>query len=115
MENMNKNIAKKIKKGDKVLVTLGKDKGRQGEVVRVFRTRGKALVSGINTAKKHVKPQGKDKPGGIVEKELPVFISKLELVCPRCKKPTRVSFQLDSQGKKKRICKKCKGLIDGGK
>jgi len=115
MKRKVKNIVKKLKKGDKVQVSSGKDKGKQGELIKIFVSSGKALVSGVNMVKKHVKPQGKDKPGGIIEKEAPLYLSKLMVVCPVCKKPARVGFQADTQGKKKRICKKCKGLIDGGK
>jgi large subunit ribosomal protein L24 len=110
-----KNIIKKLKKGDKVFVSSGKDKNQQGEVIKIFTASNKALVSGVNMVKKHIKAQGKDKPGGIIEKESPLYISKLMVVCPVCKKATRVGFQTDTQGKKKRVCKKCKGLIDGGK
>jgi len=108
-------IVKKIKKGDKVYIRSGKDRGQQGEVRVIIRSKGKVIVAGINKVKKHIKAQGKDKPGGIVEREAPVAVSKLMVVCPSCKKPVRVGFQIDGQKKKQRVCKKCKGLIDGGK
>lgn len=107
------NQYKKIKKGDEVVVLSGKDKGRRGKVLRVFRKEGKVLVEGINKVKKHVKPQGKNKPGGIVETQMPLYISKVMVVCPSCQKPTRVGFQV-SQKEKYRVCKKCGSLIDKG-
>jgi len=107
-------VSKKIKSGDRVEVLLGKDRGQKGTVRKVYRAQGKVLVEGINKVKKHVKPQGKGKPGGIIEIERPIYVSKVALVCPSCKKPTRVGFQLDNQGRKQRICKKCHGLVGGG-
>ena len=114
-QNTENNTIKKIKKGDKVYIRSGKDRGQQGEVKRIIRSKGKVIVAGINKVKKHIKAQGKDKPGGIIEREAPMAVSKLMVVCPTCKKPVRVGFQIDSQKKKQRICKKCQGLIDGGK
>lgn len=113
--NIKRITIKKIKKGDKVYVRSGKDRGQQGEVKKIIRTNGKIIVSGINKVKKHIKAQGKNKPGGIIEREAPMAVSKLMVVCPSCKGPVRVGFQIDSQKKKQRICKKCQGLIDGGR
>jgi len=104
----------KIKKGDIVTMLTGKDKGRQGKVIRVLTKKKKVLVEGINKVKKHVKARGKDQPGGIIELEKPVWLAKVALVCPHCKKPTRVGFQLNKAGDKLRICRKCQGLIDKG-
>lgn len=106
------NQYKKIKKGDEVVVLSGKDRGRRGKVLKVFRKEGKVLVEGINKVKKHVKPQGKNKPGGIVEIQMPLHISKVMVICPSCQKPTRVGFQISKENQKYRICKKCGGLID---
>lgn len=110
-------IVKKIKKGDEVVVLQGKDKGRRGKIKQVFPSQGMVVVEGINKVKKHVKPQGKDQPGGIVEIEKPLAVSKVALFCPHCQRPVRVGFELDKQGRKQRICKKCRGLISekGGK
>lgn len=102
---------KKIKKGDKVEVISGKDRGRTGLVKRVFLKEDKLLIAGINVAKKHNKPQ-KGQSGGIVEIEIPVWAAKVMLVCPQCNKRTRVGYQLDKNNKKYRICRKCQSLLD---
>ena len=101
----------KIKAGDNVIVLIGKDKNRQGLVTKILTQKKKALVKDINVSKKHVK-SSQNKPGGIVDRQMPIYISKLALVCPHCKKPTRVGYLIDSTGKKDRICRKCGGLID---
>ena len=104
----------KIKKGDKVKIILGKDRGRTGTVKKILSKKGQLIVGGINIVKKHIKPKGKDQPGGIVEVEKPLWASKVMLVCPSCGKPVRVGYQLDKKGNKYRICRKCKSLIDKG-
>lgn len=103
----------KIKKGDTVKVLLGKDKGRTGKVQKILLKEEKLTIEGINIYKKHVKPQKEGQKGGIVEIARPMPISKIALVCPACSKTTRVGYQVDKDGKKMRICKKCQGLIDG--
>ena len=102
----------KLKKGDTILVTVGKDKGRQGKIEKVYSKKKKALIQGLNVYKKHLKAQSKDKPGGIIEFSRPLPISNLVLVCPKCKKPTRVGYVFNKQNKKNRVCKKCKQIID---
>jgi len=105
----------RIKKGDKVIVTAGKDKGARGEVLQSAPSVNKVLVEGVNLIKKHI-PAEKTKKGGKVGQriELPAFINvaNVMLVCPHCQKPTRVGYQIDDKGKKKRICKKCKQVVD---
>jgi len=100
----------KIQKGDNVKVLIGKDKGRDGEVLAVFPKKESIVVKGLNLFKKHVKPSQNSK-GGIVEKERPLHSSKLMLICPSCKKATRVSYQLDKSGSKYRVCQKCKAIL----
>lgn len=100
----------KIKKGDKVKVLRGKDKGRTGVVEKRTAQKNQILVSGINVVKKHVKAQGEKKPGGIVEISKPLDLSKVMLICPKCKKVTRVGFEISGKTKK-RICKKCKEVL----
>ncbi len=100
----------KIQKGDKVKVLIGKDKGREGEVLAAFPKKESLLVKGLNIFKKHVKPSQNQK-GGIIEKERPLHSSKLMLICPSCKKATRVSYQIDKAGSKYRICQKCKAIL----
>ncbi len=101
----------KILKGDKVKILIGKDKGREGLVVKSFPKKSQLLVEGINMFKKHVKPtQGR--AGGIIEKERAILISKVALICPECKKTTRVGYKIDKSGDKYRICKKCQAIIN---
>lgn len=99
----------KIRKGDTVKVMAGKDNGREGQVEKVLAKEGKVLVGGVNLYKRHVnvKKLGGNQEGGIIEIVKPLDVSNVELVCPLCKKPTRVGFEVTKEGKK-RLCKKCK-------
>jgi large subunit ribosomal protein L24 len=101
----------KIKKGDKVVVTTGRDKGKQGEVVRVLRAERRAVVSGVNVAKRHTKP-GRGSAGGIVDKELPIHLSNIAIADPRDGKPTRVGFKFLEDGRKVRVAKRSGETID---
>jgi large subunit ribosomal protein L24 len=105
-------MAAKIRKGDRVQVLTGKDKGRQGEVIRVMPDAGRALVQGINLMKKHQKPQGMGKPGGIQEIEASVDLSNLALLDPKSGKPTRVGFKVLEDGKKVRVAKASGEVLD---
>lgn len=100
----------KLKRGDQIIVIAGKDKGRKGKIEKTFSKEGKVLVPGINIVKKHVKSQGENKPGGIIEINKPIDVSKVALVCPRCGKITRIGYLLTKE-KKERICKKCQAVI----
>lgn len=100
----------KIQKGDKVEILIGKDKGRSGEVLRVFAKNEELIVKGLNLFKKHVKPTQGQK-GGIVEKERAIKASKTILICPSCGKKIRVAYSIDKNGDKSRICRKCKSII----
>jgi len=99
-----------IRKGDTVVALSGKDKGKKGKVIRVSNKTGKIVVEGVNVAKRHQRP-GRNFPGGIIDKTLPIIRSKVMLVCPRCSKPTRVGRKA-VQDKNVRICKKCGEIID---
>lgn len=101
----------KIKKGDKVKVLLGKDKGREGEVERVLPKEGAVLITDLNIYKKHVKGGVSGQKSGIYEVPRPLPISKVALICPKCKKQTRVGFK-DVDGQKVRVCRKCEREID---
>jgi large subunit ribosomal protein L24 len=102
-----------IKKNDKVEVLSGKEKGRQGKVIRIFKEKDMALVERVNMVKRHTKPGGKaGQQGGIVEKEAPLRLSKLMLVCPKCSKTTRIGARVLDIGEKVRYCKKCSEQID---
>ena len=104
-------MAAKIRKGDRVQVLTGKDKGRQGEVIKVMPTEGRALVQGINLVKRHQKPQGVNE-GGIVSKEAPIHLSNLA-VADKDGKPTRVAFKTLADGRKVRVAKSTGDQIDG--
>lgn len=101
-----------IKKEDTVAVMAGKYKGKNGRVLRVDKTSGKVLIEKINVIKKHMKPSKTYAQGGIIEKEAPIQISNVMLVCPKCSKPTRIGAAVLDGGKKHRTCKKCKEVID---
>jgi large subunit ribosomal protein L24 len=102
----------RIKKDDKVVVLSGKDKGRQGKVLKLFPERSAALVERINMVKKHQKARKAGDQGGIIEKEAPIRLCKLMVVCPRCSKPARTGIQVAEDGRKTRFCKKCKDSVD---
>ena len=104
--------AAKIKKGDKVVVLSGKDKGRHGEVTRVMPKDGKVLVSGINVAARHRKPTQTNPQGGIERREAPMHISKVAIEDPKTGKPTRVRFE-ERDGKKVRVAVRSGELING--
>ncbi len=100
----------KIKKGDTVIVTTGKDKGRQAKVEKVFLSAGTILVPGLNQYKKHRKPQGENTPGEIITLSRPYDVSKVALICPKCKQQTRVGYKI-LDNKKQRVCRKCDATI----
>ncbi|WP_395686061.1 50S ribosomal protein L24 [Aestuariivirga sp.] len=102
----------KIRKGDKVVVLTGKDKGRQGEVIRVIPAENRAVVRGINLVKRHQK-QSAAQEGGIISKEMPLHVSNLALRDPKDGKPTRVGFKTLADGKKVRVAKRSGEVIDG--
>ncbi|HNP89211.1 MAG: 50S ribosomal protein L24 [Microgenomates group bacterium ADurb.Bin219] len=102
----------KIKKGDKVVITRGKDKGKKTSVEKVFPGEAKVLLTGANLFKKHLKPRGEGKPGGIIDVGRPLSVSSLALICPKCNQPTRIGYLLSKNNKEKtRICRKCKNQI----
>ena len=105
-------MAAKIKKGDRVVVLSGKDKGRSGEVIKIMPKEERALVSGINQVKKHQK-QSADAEGGIITKDAPIHLSNIALEDPKDGKPTRVGFKMNDDGKKVRFAKRSGDLIDG--
>jgi len=105
-------MAAKIKKGDTVVMMTGRDKGKSGEVVSVMPKELRAVVRGINVAKKHQK-QSASQEGGIISKELPVHLSNLALRDPKDGKPTRVGFKFLEDGRKVRFAKRSGDLIDG--
>jgi len=105
-------MAAKLKKGDRVILLAGRDKGKAGEVVRVMPKETRALVRGLNLVKRHQKQTAKDE-GGIVTKEAPVHLSNLAIKDPKDGKPTRVGFKFLDDGRKVRFAKRSGDLIDG--
>ena len=95
-----------IKKDDKVIVLSGKDKGKEGKILSADPKAGKVTVEGVNVASKHQKPRKQGEEGGIIKINTPIYACKVQLVCPKCGKATRVAHKL-VDGKKVRVCKKC--------
>lgn len=104
-------MAAKIKKGDKVMVLTGKDKGKIGEVMKILSKDKRAFVQGVNVAKRHTRPS-QSNPGGIIDKELSVHLSNLAHVDPKENKPTRVGFRMLEDGRKVRFAKVSGEVID---
>ena len=104
----------KIKRGDTVKVVSGRDKGMQGEVIRVLPKEDRVVVQGVNLRKKHqrqIQAGGRTMNPGIIQFEAPIHVSNVMLVCPKCSQPTRVGVQRDEEGAR-RLCKKCGAVID---
>jgi len=99
-------MAMNVKKGDTVVVLSGKDKGKQGKVLGTVPSEDKVVVEGVNMVTCHVKPRRQGETGGIVSREAAMYASKVQVVCPKCKKGTRVAHKIEN-GKKTRVCKHC--------
>jgi len=102
----------KIKKNDIVTVIRGKDRGKSGKVLKVFTKDDRVVVEKVNFVKKHTKPSQKVQQGGIIEKEAPLHVSKVMLICNKCGKRTKVKMGRLAEGKPVRICKKCNEMLD---
>jgi large subunit ribosomal protein L24 len=96
----------KLRSGDTVRVIAGKDAGKEGKVARVFPDDNKIIVEGVATAKRHTRPTGQTMQGGIVDKDMPIDVSNVMIVCPECG-PTRIGARFDDEGRKYRVCRKC--------
>ncbi len=101
----------KIKKGDKIKILAGKDKGKTGKVLQIFQSANRASVEGLNLLIKHMRPRKQGEKGQRIEFPAPINLSNVVLVCPKCGKPARVAYQY-LEKKKIRICKKCKQAVD---
>jgi len=97
----------KIKKGDQVIVISGDDKGKKGKVLAAYPKEGKVLVEGVNMVTKHRRPRKQGDTAGIIHQEAPIYVNKVMIICGKCKKPTRVGYQVLASGEKVRVCKKC--------
>ncbi|WP_102399158.1 50S ribosomal protein L24 [Haloimpatiens massiliensis] len=96
-----------VRRNDTVMVISGKDKGKTGEVIKVYPKTGKVLVKGVNIVTKHQKPNRQNMQGGIIQQEAPIYSSKVMLYCTKCNTVTRISKKVLEDGTKVRICKKC--------
>ncbi len=105
-------MAARIRKGDKVIVITGADKGKRGEVLAVRPKDNRAIVQGVNIAKKHTKPQGMGQPGGIIEQEATIHLSNVMLIDPKSDKPTRVGFRVLDDGRKVRVTRPGGNVIE---
>ena len=101
----------KIRKNDTVVCRAGKDRGKKGKVLSVFPAENRAIVEGINFKKRHTRKTREDQQGGIIQRETPIQISNLLLLCNKCNKGAKVGFTLLKDGKKVRICKRCHEVI----
>lgn len=107
----------KLKKGDQIIVTIGKDKGKKGKVEKVFPKLSAVIVAGINIYKRHRKKRDDRHPAGITDIVKPIDVAKVALICPKCNTQTRVGYRVTKdlpagrQGVKERICKKCEQVI----
>ena len=102
-----------VKTGDTVMVLSGKDKGKKGKVLNVNPAAGKVIVEGVSVASRHKKPRRQGETGGIVKQETPIYASKVMYYCDKCKSAARLGKLILEDGKRVRICKKCKEVIDG--
>lgn len=100
----------RIHEGDKVVVIAGKDRGKQSRVSRVLPAQEKVIVEGVNTAKRHEKPRGQTMQGGIIDRDMPIHVSNVMILCDKCG-ATRIAMSIDDKGKKQRVCRKCGGKL----
>jgi large subunit ribosomal protein L24 len=96
----------KLRKGDRVRVLQGKDRGQTGDVMRVLPKSNRVIVEGVNRVKKHQKATRATMQGGIIDKDMPIPASAVAIVCPQCG-PSRIGFRIDENGRKIRVCRKC--------
>ena len=96
----------KLKTGDTVKIIAGKDKGVESKIARIIPEKNRVIVEGVATAKRHQRPQGQTMQGGIIDKDMPVDVSNVMIVCPDCG-PTRIGARRDDEGRKVRVCRKC--------
>lgn len=113
METRTERVKVPVKKGDLVEIVRGKDRGKRGKVLKVFPQDGKVVVEGVNMVKKHTRPTQENPQGGIIERENPVGLSKVRLVCSRCGQLTRIRrIAIPDSRFRVRVCKKCGEIVD---
>jgi large subunit ribosomal protein L24 len=96
----------RLRDGDKVKVISGKDAGKESRIIKVFPKSDQVIVEGVNTAKRHTRPRGQTMQGGIVDKDMPIHVSNVMIMCEDCGRPVRISYRADEHGKH-RVCPKC--------
>jgi large subunit ribosomal protein L24 len=101
-----------VKKDDLVMIVAGKDKGKSGKVLRVLPEKERVVVENLNLIKRHTRPSQTNNEGGIIEKEAPIAISNVQLLCPGCSKPARTGIKILEDGNKARFCKKCNEIVN---
>jgi large subunit ribosomal protein L24 len=97
----------RVKKGDTVEVLSGKNRGKRGQVMRAFPDDQKVIVDGANMVKRNTKPRGMNQQGGIIDKDMPLPVSSVAIVCSACGRPSRIGYRVDETGRKLRVCKRC--------
>jgi large subunit ribosomal protein L24 len=102
----------KLKKNDTVMVIAGRERGKTGKVLRVDGEHNRLFVERLNVVKRHMKPRGMQAPGGIIEKEAPIHVSKVMLMCDRCNAPVRLGVRRGEDGQRARVCRRCGEAID---
>lgn len=103
-----------VRRGDTVGVIAGRERGKRGKVLRVHPDKGRVVVERVNMIKRHQRPTQKLRQGGIIEREGPLALSNVLIVCPRCDKPSRIGISVLADGRKTRLCKRCGESIDKG-
>jgi len=104
----------RVKRGDTVAVIAGKERGKRGKVLLVFPAKGRVIVEKLNMIKRHQRPTQKLRQGGIIEREGPIQISSVMVVCPKCDRPARVAVDVLADGRKLRVCRRCREMVDKG-
>jgi large subunit ribosomal protein L24 len=105
-------VALHIRKNDSVMVIAGRERGKTGKVLKVMPKENRALIERVNLVKRHARPRGPQQPGGILEKEAPIHLSNLMVMCDKCNAPVRVGRKILGDGSKARICRRCGEAVD---
>jgi large subunit ribosomal protein L24 len=101
----------KVRKNDTVMIIVGRDRGKTGKVLRVLPAQGRVIVERLNIVKRHTKPRGAASPGGIVEREAPLDISNVMVLCDRCNAPVRIGLKFAADGSRSRMCRRCGDVV----
>lgn len=102
----------KVRRNDTVLVIAGKGRGKKGKVRQALPKKNRVMVEGVNIVKRHMRPRAQARQAGIIEREAPIDVSNVMLLCTKCNRPTRIGFRFAEDGSKVRICRRCKEVIE---